>query len=88
MRDRNYKSHSQGIELMPNFAYLLSKTSMNYEELMDLPYAIFLGLLKQFRLMDIQSTDEGRDLLKKSEILNIKEADLSSIRQLNSYQKR
>ncbi len=88
MRDNSDTRHSQGVELMPNFAYLLNKTSMNYEALMDLPYAIFLGLLKQFRLMDIQSTEEGRALLKKSEILNTKEADISSVRQLNAYQKR
>lgn len=88
MRDSGHTLQKQGIELMPNFAYLLTKTSMNYEALMDLPYAIFLSLLKQFRLMDIQSTEEGRDLLRKSEILNTKEADISSVRQLNAYQRR
>ncbi|MEA4926302.1 MAG: hypothetical protein VB084_13450 [Syntrophomonadaceae bacterium] len=72
---------------MENIAYLMDKSKMDYFKIMKLPYAVFLSLLKHFRLFDIQSTPEGRELLKKSKRLYETEPDLGKLRNSEFYQK-
>lgn len=73
--------------MMENIAYLMSKSKMSYFEIMKLPYAVFLSLLKHFRLFDLQSTSEGRELLAKSKRLYETEPDLDKLRNSGFYQK-
>lgn len=72
---------------MGNITYLISKSKMSYFEILRLPYAVFLSLLKHFRLFDIKSTPEGMELLAKSERLYETEPDLDNLRNSGFYQK-
>lgn len=72
---------------MPNIAYLIRKTNMGYEEVMRLPYPIFLSLLRENRLMDLMETPEGREYLEKIERLKVTTPDFNKLSQLNGYKK-
>ena len=72
---------------MRNIAYLIKESSMGYFEIMDLPYAVFLSLLKHFRIFELEQTEKGRKLLKQSEFLNQTEPDWIKLRGQKSYKK-
>lgn len=73
---------SNEMEFMKNVAYLIKESGMGYKEVMELPYQIFLSLLKQFRVLDLESTEEGREYLEQCRVLRTKEADLTAFRNL------
>jgi hypothetical protein len=58
---------------------------MGYEQIVNLPYSIFLSLMKHNQMMDLEETPEGRDYLDKLRRLNTTEADLGSLRKLAGY---
>lgn len=70
---------------MLNITYLMDKSNMDYFSIMKLPYAVFLSLLKQFRLLDLKSTPEGLKLLKQSERLRQSEPNWDRLRNSNIY---
>jgi len=70
---------------MPNIAYLIKESYMGYQEIMDLPYAVFLSLLKQFQVMNMLKTEEGREQLKLGNALYQTEPDLNKIRGMKEY---
>lgn len=59
---------------------------MGYSEIMSLPYAIFLSLLKWERIFQLEETQEGRGALYKTSTIHQTEPDLGRLRQLNGYQ--
>lgn len=65
----------------------MSQSKMSYFEIKKLPYAVFLSLLKHFRLLELKSTPEGRELLAKSKRLYQTEPDLNKLRNSEFYQK-
>ncbi|MEC1780078.1 hypothetical protein [Schinkia azotoformans] len=70
---------------MRNIAYLVKEANMTPFEVLKLPYSMFLSLLKHFRLMEIESTPEGRELLRKDKMLKETKPDLTRIRSMKSY---
>jgi len=72
------------IEIMKNVAYLMKASSMGYREVMELPYQIFLSLLKQFMILELENSEEGREYLQQCKILTTKDADLTRIRKLKN----
>jgi hypothetical protein len=72
---------------MANIAYLIKESHMGFNEIMDLPYAIFLSLLKQFQVMNMKQSEEGREQLKLRNSLYQTEPDLIKIRGMKGYKK-
>lgn len=72
---------------MRNIAYLIKSSGMGFNEIMNLPYSVFLSLLKHFRLMEIEQTEEGRKMIAKSKILDQTEPDWNRIRKIKNYRK-
>lgn len=72
---------------MRNIAYLIKQSQMSYFEVMQLPYAVFLSLLKQFRIFELEQTEEGRKALLQSNTLHKTEPDFARIRNSKGYQK-
>lgn len=73
-------------ELMRNIAFIMKEYSVGYFEVMKLPYAIFLSLLKWGQVFIIEQTPEGRDALYKESAIFQTEPDLGRLRQLDGYQ--
>jgi hypothetical protein len=72
---------------MPNVAYLNRKTHMGYEQLLNLPYPIFLSLLRENQIMDLKETEEGRKYLAQIERLNVTTPDFNKLRSKGGYKK-
>lgn len=70
---------------MRNIAYLIKTSGMSFKEIMDLPYSVFLSLLKHFRLIEIEQTEEGRKMLAKGKMLDQTEPDWNKIRKIKDY---
>ncbi|MGF7184967.1 hypothetical protein GGQ84_001052 [Desulfitispora alkaliphila] len=54
---------------------------MSYFEIMQLPYSVYLGLYRQFYIINLESTEEGREALERGRMLNETKPDLNKIRQ-------
>ncbi|WP_226087486.1 hypothetical protein [Mesobacillus sp. S13] len=72
---------------MPNIAYLNRKTKMGYDELLNLPYPIFLSLLRENQILDLKETSEGREYLEKIERLNVTTPDFGKLSGLSRFNK-
>jgi hypothetical protein len=72
---------------MSDVAYLMSKANMTFDEVMNLPYGIFLSLVEQNTIQDMMQTDEGREILDKIRRFKNprKHADLDAIRSFKGY---
>jgi len=66
----------------------MKHTGMGYFDVLKLPYPVFLGLIKQFTIFELEETEEGREYLADAKRLNQKEADLSALRNSVFYKKR
>lgn len=73
---------------MAEVAYMCSKANMKPDEILSMDYSLFLGLRKQFFIMDLQSTEEGRRKLKDAERLTQKVADISRVKTLLNKQRK
>lgn len=60
---------------------------MGFNEVMELPYAVFLSLLKHTRILQLEETPEGQQLLSKSRLLSQTEPDWDRIRKSENYQR-
>lgn len=65
---------------MRNITYLIKEGNMNYYEVMDLPYVAFLSLLKNFRLIELESDPEYRKQLEQQKYLEVKEPQISRLK--------
>jgi len=73
--------------MMTNIAYVMQKGNMNYFEIMELPYVIFLSLLKQFQMFELMQNEDYRKQLQEQKLLERKDADLESLRTLIKHRK-
>jgi len=67
---------------MGNIAFLIQKGNMGFNEVINLPYAVFLSLLKHFQMFELMKNPEYQKALEKQKYLNIKEPDWGRIRPL------
>ncbi len=67
--------------MMRNIAFLTKYYHMDFNTIMELPYAIFLSYLKWARIMEIEQTEEGRDALYKESAIYQTEPDWNKVRQ-------
>ena len=58
---------------------------MSYQEVMDLPFAVYLGLYRQFYILNLESTPEGREALASGRLLKETKPDLNKIRKTSFY---
>ena len=58
---------------------------MNYNEVINLPYSIYLGLYRQFYIINLESTEEGREALMAGERMYSTKADVGKIRGTKFY---
>lgn len=63
----------------------MKESNMNYEEVINLPYAIYLGLYRQFYIINLESSEEGREALMAGKRMYSTEADVSKIRGTKFY---
>lgn len=76
---------SSDIEIMRNIVFITKQTGMTYQEIMELPYAVFLAYLKHLRIFELEQTEEGRKLLMQTNVLNATEPDWARIRSQKVY---
>lgn len=69
------------IEIMRNITYITKEYGMGFNEIMNLPYIVFLSYLKQARVTQLESSEEGRRALKQGEMVSKTEPDLARVRQ-------
>ncbi len=74
--------YSDEIEIMQNIAFIMKESSMGFYETLKLPYAVFLSLLKHFKLFILQQDPEYRQQLKKQKMLYQTEPDWDRLRPL------
>ena len=67
---------------MANIAFLIKESGMSFFEVMELPYAVFLSLLKHFKLFILMQNHEFAEELKKAERLKATEPDWDKVRPL------
>lgn len=72
---------------MPNITYLIRTTKMGYEEVMRLPYPIFLSLLRENRILDLMEKPGGQEYLEKIERLKETSPDFNKLSKLNGFKK-
>lgn len=70
---------------MSNVVYLNRKSGMSHEEIMNLPYGVYLKYIEQHIYMDLMETEEGREYLQQVKRLQVKDADLTSLRSMAGY---
>lgn len=58
------------------------KANMKPDEVLEMDIGMFLGLRKEFFIMDLQSTEEGRQKLKDAERMTQKKADINGVKSL------
>lgn len=73
---------------MPNIVYLTKKTGMGFNEIMKLPYTVFLSYIRENYILDMMETEEGRKHLEQIKRLNVTAPDLNKIRQLDSFKQK
>ncbi len=66
---------------MRNVAFLTKEYGMSYQDIITLPYAVFLSYLKWARIFQIEQTEEGRDALYKNRVIDQTEPDWAKVRQ-------
>ncbi|WP_407268973.1 hypothetical protein [Radiobacillus sp. PE A8.2] len=73
---------------MPNITYVTRKAHMGYEQVMKLPYPIFVSYLVENKIMDLQETEEGREYLRKIERLKVTTPDYSKLKSTSGYKQK
>jgi len=67
---------------MENIAYLMQKGNMGFNEVYELPYAVFLSLLKQFQTFELMKNPEYQNELIKQKQRQATEPDWNRIKPL------
>lgn len=75
---------------MRNIAFVSKYYQIGFNEIMEMPYAVFLSYLKWARIFILEQTEEGQKELRKMEIQSPNnnkntEPDLGTIRQMTGY---
>jgi hypothetical protein len=67
---------------MQNIAFVMKEGNMGYFEVLDLPYSIFLSLLKHFQMFELMKDEDYRKQLRMQNILKKTEPDWEEVRKL------
>lgn len=67
-------------EIMPSIHRVIHYSGLNYHQVLDLPCDVFLLMLKNDYLDELNSTQEGREYLEKCKRLNTTEMDYQALR--------
>ncbi len=70
---------------MRNIVFVSKEIGMSFNEVMELPYAVFRSYLKHLRIFQIEQTPEGRKALYKEGTLYQTEPNWDKIRSSKSY---
>lgn len=71
--------------IMDSITYLTRQTKMGYNQIINLPYPIFLKYLRDCQIENISSTEEGRKIIRRSQELTVKTPDFAKLRQAGGY---
>lgn len=63
--NNKYIVDSDEMELMDGITYIMSKTSNNFTEIMNMPYACYLSILKHLRISEYIQNEEYREAYYK-----------------------
>lgn len=72
--ERDYEISTWDLKLISQY------TGLNFNEVYDLPYGLYLLYLKESWINNLKQTDEGKQFLKDLWRLQQTKADLNSIR--------
>ena len=53
--------------MMRNISFICKEYGWTYQEVMDMPYIVFLSFLKWTRIFQVEQTEKGRELLYKED---------------------
>ncbi|KOO46393.1 hypothetical protein AMD01_11190 [Priestia koreensis] len=76
---------AKGTELMNDIAFLNRKSGMSHQEIMSLPYGIYLSYIKQNTIAELMETQEGREYLATCQRVQQKTPDLAKLRGNTGY---
>lgn len=65
---------------MPTIKRVIDYSGMNFERVLELPTDVFLLMVKDSIISELESTEEGRDYLEKCKRLNTKGVDKTAFR--------
>lgn len=66
-------------QLMPSIRRVIEYSGLTFVDVLQLPTDVFLLMVKNHYLDELQSTQEGRDYLAKCKRLNTTEADRNEV---------
>ena len=73
-----------GEELMPSINRAIEYSGLTYNEVLQLPCDVFLLMVRNHYIDELNSTQEGRDYIEKCKRLNTTEIDIQGIREFQS----
>lgn len=73
-----------GEELMPSIHRVIEYSGLTYNEVLQLPCDVFLLMVRNHYIDELNSTQEGRDYIEKCKRLNTTEIDIQGIREFQS----
>ncbi len=69
---------------MPSIHRVIEYSGLNYNQVLQLPCDVFLLMVRNHYIEELQSTQEGREFLDKCERLNTTEIDIQGIREFQT----
>ena len=67
---------------MQNIAFVMKEGNMGFLEVLNLPYSVFLSLLKHFQMFELMKDENYRKQLQMQSVLNKTEPDWEKVRKL------
>lgn len=67
-------------EIMPSIRRAIQYSGLTYHEVLELPLDVFMLMVKNHYISELNSTQEGRDYLEKCARLNTTEVDRNEVR--------
>lgn len=65
---------------MPSIHRVIHYSGLNYNQVLELPCDVFLLMVKNDYLDELNGTEEGREYLEKCKRLNTTEIDIAALR--------
>ncbi|TCT16406.1 hypothetical protein EDC18_102425 [Natranaerovirga pectinivora] len=73
--------------MMKNIVFVSKEIGIPFNEIMEMPYAVFLSYLKHLRIFQLEQTEDGRKALQQAELNQQTEPDWNRIRSEKGYAK-
>ena len=74
-------------EILPNIKRVIEYSGLSFNEVLDLPTDLFMMMLKNHYINELNSTPEGQEYLEKCNRLNTTTIDKEAIRRKIKEQK-